>query len=97
MGATATLLLGRSSRVVRGGARMVIARGAKQAMGMAGAMAAREVVGRATRAAGPMAADAADHLTRYAREARGAIDAAVEAEVRALRRAIRKQRRRVGL
>lgn len=61
-----------------------------------GAVSARAMSG-AGRAAAPMVRDAASHLGDYVRTAREAIDDFLADEVRDLRKAIRRGRRRAGL
>ena len=62
---------------------------------MLGAMGGR--VARRARGVARPTMEAASHVREYVADARRAIDDAVADEVRQLRRAIRKQRRRVGL
>ncbi len=98
-GATAMLLMRRSGtrKVVRplselglaGAGRMALKAGA----GALGSRAVRE----AGRAAMPMMREAAENLGDYVRSARSAIDEYVADEVRDLKKAIRRGRRRAGL
>lgn len=65
--------------------------------GRAALAGARMVVKRGSRKAHDLTEDAGDTVREYAEAAREAIDDAVAREVRDLRRAIRKQRKRLGL
>ena len=59
--------------------------------------AARGAATRGAKMARDLGDDASDSVRRYAGDAREAIDEAVAREVRELRRAVRRQRKRLGL
>lgn len=99
VGATAMLLVRRpgSRRVVRPFADIAAgAAGRRLLQAGVGAVGGRAVMG-AGRAAAPLVRDAASQLGDYVRTAREAIDDFVADEVRDLRKAIRRGRRRAGL
>lgn len=99
VGATAMLLVrsGGTRKVVRPLAGMAMSEVGRMALKAGtGALSARALT-EAGRHAGPMAREAASNLGDYVRTARSAIDEFLADEVRDLRKAIRRGRRRAGL
>jgi hypothetical protein len=90
VGATAMLLVRRPAK------RQVLGSLADLGVAKAGRMALKAGA-NAGRSTGPMMRDAAENLGDYIRTARGAIDEFLADEVRDIKKAIRRGRRRAGL
>lgn len=104
VGATATLLIRSSGprRVVKAAvplAKMAAVRGGRMAYdaGLDAVEGSGRMARRAAKIAGPALESAGEHVADYMSAAREAIDDVVSAELRSLRKAIRRQRRRAGL
>jgi gas vesicle protein len=99
VGATAMLLVRRpaSRRVMRPLAEIAASEAGRRLLKSGAATLGARALSGAGRAAMPMVRDAASGLGDYVRTAREAIDDFVADEVRDLRKAIRRGRRRAGL
>ena len=88
----------RRSAGIGGAMLAAVASGRGRAMlGRAAKAAGRGAVQRGMKVARGFGEDAGDHVRHYADSAREAIDDAVAREVRDLRRAVRRRRKRLGI
>lgn len=99
VGATAMLLVRRPSarKVVRPLAGLAVQELGRRALAAGTGALGSRAVERAGRAAMPVLEDAAEQLGDYVRTARSAIDSFLADEVRDIRKAIRRGRKKAGL